>query len=71
MPVALVTLKEVVGKIRLMIYFYILPLVRYYRKELRPVEDGQLSSRNEKIKESSIFWVLKSLENQLFIKVAQ
>lgn len=53
MSVALVALREVVGNIRLLIYFYILLLLRYYRRELSLVEDGQFSSRNKKIKGSS------------------
>lgn len=40
MSVALVALREVVGKIRLLIYFYVLLLLGYYRKELSLVEDG-------------------------------
>lgn len=53
MSVALIALREVVGKIRLLIYFYVLLLLGYYRKELSLVDYGQFSSKNKKIKGSS------------------
>lgn len=53
MSIALIALREVVGKIRLLIYFYVLLLLGYYRKEPSLVAYGQFSSRNKKIKGSS------------------